>query len=112
MVFNSIDREQTGGITFGDFMDFLSVLTKGSEEEKILWSFQFYDVNRDGIISRDEMIKVSIMIISKGAFKYYSSVKGGGGPTPIAELGASGVLDQTADVILEYIIKKRDSLRN
>ena len=58
LVFNSIDREQTGGITFGDFMDFLSVLTKGSEEEKILWSFQFYDVNRDGIISRDEMIKV------------------------------------------------------
>ena len=59
LVFNSIDRDQTGGITFGDFMDFLSVLTKGSEEEKILWSFQFYDVNRDGIISRDEMIKVS-----------------------------------------------------
>ena len=58
LVFNSIDKEQTGGITFGDFMDFLSVLTKGSEEEKILWSFQFYDVNRDGIISRDEMIKV------------------------------------------------------
>eukprot|EP00092_Neocalanus_flemingeri_P002298 GFUD01002453.1.p1 GENE.GFUD01002453.1~~GFUD01002453.1.p1 ORF type:complete len:235 (+),score=54.74 GFUD01002453.1:42-746(+) len=59
LVFNSIDREQTGGITFGDFMDFLSVLTKGSEEEKILWSFEFYDVNRDGIISRDEMIKVT-----------------------------------------------------
>ena len=59
LVFNSIDCEQTGGITFGDFMDFLSTLTKGSEQEKILWSFQFYDVNRDGIISRDEMIKVS-----------------------------------------------------
>ena len=58
LVFNSIDCEQTGGITFGDFMDFLSTLTKGSEQENILWSFQFYDVNRDGIISRDEMIKV------------------------------------------------------
>ena len=42
-------------------MDFLSVLTKGSKQEKILWSFQFYDVNRDGIISRDEMIKVGFL---------------------------------------------------
>ena len=47
-----------GGITFGDFMDFLSSLSKGSEEEKIMWSFRFYDINKDGIISRDEMIKV------------------------------------------------------
>ena len=39
-------------------MDFLSSLSKGSEEEKILWSFRFYDINKDGIISRDEMIKV------------------------------------------------------
>ena len=48
-----------GGITFGDFMDFLSTLSKGSEKDKILWTFQFYDVNSDGCISRDEMMKVS-----------------------------------------------------
>ena len=53
-----VDRDNSGGITFGDFMDFLSSLSKGSEEEKILWSFRFYDINKDGIISRDEMIKV------------------------------------------------------
>ena len=53
-----IYRENTGGITFGDFMDFLSTLSKGSAQEKIYWSFKFYDVNKDGIISRDEMIKV------------------------------------------------------
>ena len=40
-------------------MDFLSVLSKGSERDKILWTFQFYDVNSDGCISRDEMIKVA-----------------------------------------------------
>lgn len=59
LVFNSIDKQKTGGITFGDFMDFLSVLSKGSERDKILWTFQFYDVNSDGCISRDEMIKVT-----------------------------------------------------
>ena len=58
-----VDRDNSGGITFGDFMDFLSSLSKGSEEEKILWSFRFYDINKDGIISRDEMIKVCDSII-------------------------------------------------
>ena len=51
-------RENTGGITFGDFMNFLSTLSKGTLQEKIYWSFRFYDVNKDGIISRDEMMKV------------------------------------------------------
>ena len=30
LVFQSIDREDTGWITFGDFMEFLSVICKGS----------------------------------------------------------------------------------
>jgi len=59
IVFRAIDKDRTGGITFGDFMDFLSVITKGTEREKILWSFQFFDINQDGKITREEMIKVS-----------------------------------------------------
>merc|ERR1711892_57864 len=59
LVFHSIDREDTGGITFGDFMEFLSVISKGSTEEKILWSFHFFDADRDGCISREEMVKVT-----------------------------------------------------
>ena len=58
LVFHSMDREDTGGITFGDFMEFLSVISKGSADEKILWSFHFYDADRDGAISREEMMKV------------------------------------------------------
>ena len=56
---NSNSRDNTGGITFGDFMEFLSVLSKGSTQDKIFWSFRFYDVNKDGIISRDELTKVA-----------------------------------------------------
>ena len=63
LVFIAIDRSKTGGITFGDFMEFLSLLTRGSTLDRILWSFEFYDVNRDGVISRDEMMKVSINYI-------------------------------------------------
>ena len=57
-MFRSIDQDNTGTVTFGDFMDFLSMLTKGSVEEKILWSFHFYDVNKDGFISKEEMVRV------------------------------------------------------
>ena len=58
LVFISIDQEDTGEITFGDFMTFLSMMSNGSVEEKIGWMFKFYDVNRDGVITRDEMMKV------------------------------------------------------
>ena len=55
-------RERTGGITFGDFMEFLSVISKGTTEDKLLWAFTFYDVNHDGVISKEEMIKVRTRI--------------------------------------------------
>ena len=48
----------TGGITFGDFMEFLSIMSKGTTQEKILWSFDFFDIDRNGYIERQEMIKV------------------------------------------------------
>ena len=68
LVFHSIDREDTGGITFGDFMEFLSVISKGSTEEKILWSFHFFDADRDGSISREEMVKVKYILSSMHTF--------------------------------------------
>jgi len=58
LVFAAIDRDGTGGITFGDFMEFLSVISKGSTRDKLLWAFTFYDVDNDGVISQEEMLKV------------------------------------------------------
>jgi len=58
LVFKCIDKEETGGITFGDFMEFLSIMSKGTTQEKILWSFDFFDIDRNGYIERQEMIKV------------------------------------------------------
>jgi len=51
-------REKTGGITFGNFMDFLSMISKGSTLDKLKWAFTFYDVDHDGFITLDEMFKV------------------------------------------------------
>jgi len=75
LVFTNIDRENTGTITFGDFMDFLSVLTNGSTYDKLQWSFQFYDLNKDGKIEKEEMIKVTESIfdlMGKGGVDFSS----------------------------------------
>merc|ERR1711997_315859 len=58
LVFKCIDRGETGGITFGDFMGFLSIMSKGTTEEKIMWSFDFLDLDRNGFIEKQEMLKV------------------------------------------------------
>ena len=56
LIFNF--RERTGGITFGDFMEFLSVISKGTTMDKLSWAFTFYDVDNDGVITKEEMLKV------------------------------------------------------
>ena len=36
----------------------LSVLARGTIHEKLLWAFNLYDVNGDGVITRDEMMDI------------------------------------------------------
>ena len=37
----------------------LSLLLRGSEEDRIKWTFRLYDINGDGFISREEMEDVA-----------------------------------------------------
>ena len=39
-------------------MEFLSVISKGTTHDKLSWAFTFYDVDNDGVISKEEMLKV------------------------------------------------------
>lgn len=41
-----------------EFVQGLSVLSRGSVEEKLQWTFQLYDINGDGYITRDEMTDI------------------------------------------------------
>ena len=36
----------------------LSVLARGTLHEKLQWAFSLYDINGDGIITREEMIDI------------------------------------------------------
>ena len=40
-------------------MEFLSVISKGTPQDKLMWAFTFYDLDKDGVISKDEMLKVT-----------------------------------------------------
>lgn len=41
-----------------EFVLNLSILSRGTLDEKLEWTFQLYDVNGDGFISKDEMTEV------------------------------------------------------
>ena len=62
IVFNCIDTNKCGKITFDDFMSFISSVQLSSQDDKISLSFLFYDLNRDGVITQEEMLKVSFQI--------------------------------------------------
>jgi len=46
------------------------MITKGSTFDKLSWAFTFYDVDNDGLISIDEMLKV---LFQKKLAKSFSS---------------------------------------
>ncbi len=41
-----------------DFVTGLSVLARGTLPEKLQWAFSLYDINGDGIITKDEMTDI------------------------------------------------------
>lgn len=43
---------------FQDFVQNLSVLSRGSLDEKLRWAFTLYDINGDGCITREEMTDI------------------------------------------------------
>ncbi|XP_072768472.1 A-type potassium channel modulatory protein KCNIP1-like isoform X3 [Nerophis lumbriciformis] len=57
-LFNAFDSAQTGSIKFEDFVTALSILLRGSITEKLQWTFNLYDINRDGYINKEEMTDI------------------------------------------------------
>jgi len=57
-VFSVYDKNGDGVIDFKECVAFLSVLAKGTQEEKIEFSFHLYDENGDGRITKLEFRKM------------------------------------------------------
>ncbi|XP_038214260.1 Kv channel-interacting protein 4-like [Zerene cesonia] len=57
-VFNTLDQDRSGLLSFEEFVTGLSVLSRGTIEEKLRWTFSLYDINGDGYITKEEMTEI------------------------------------------------------
>uniref|UniRef100_A0A8C4P3W4 Calsenilin-like n=1 Tax=Dromaius novaehollandiae TaxID=8790 RepID=A0A8C4P3W4_DRONO len=57
-LFKAFDVDGNGAICFQDFVVGLSVLLRGTVREKLRWAFNLYDINKDGCITREEMLQI------------------------------------------------------
>lgn len=61
-MFSETLRNNGGVITFNEYAMALSVLCRGSTQEKLEWIFRLYDTNQDGKITLDEVTQISTAI--------------------------------------------------
>eukprot|EP00061_Rhincodon_typus_P015882 g43808.t1 len=52
-LFNAFDTDHNGSVSFENFVTGLSVILRGSIEDKLSWAFNLYDLNKDGCITRE-----------------------------------------------------------
>nr|XP_028596908.1 calsenilin isoform X5 [Podarcis muralis] len=57
-LFNAFDVDRNGAIRFEDFVIGLSILLRGTVHEKLKWAFNLYDINKDGYITKEEMLAI------------------------------------------------------
>nr|XP_034969484.1 Kv channel-interacting protein 4-like [Zootoca vivipara] len=57
-LFNAFDTDHNGSVSFEDFVMGLSILLRGTVQEKLNWAFNLYDINKDGCITKEEMLDI------------------------------------------------------
>ncbi|KAG8134795.1 hypothetical protein E2320_007873 [Naja naja] len=57
-LFNAFDTDHNGCVSFEDFVMGLSILLRGTVQEKLNWAFNLYDINKDGCITKEEMLDI------------------------------------------------------
>eukprot|EP01105_Mastigella_eilhardi_P023219 TRINITY_DN5817_c0_g1_i2.p1 TRINITY_DN5817_c0_g1~~TRINITY_DN5817_c0_g1_i2.p1 ORF type:complete len:279 (-),score=79.15 TRINITY_DN5817_c0_g1_i2:51-887(-) len=57
-IFNKFDTDRSGSIDFSEFVKGMSVMTRGTAEEKLEAAFRMYDLDGSGSISREEFLKI------------------------------------------------------
>ncbi|XP_046890388.1 guanylyl cyclase inhibitory protein [Hypomesus transpacificus] len=57
-IFRTLDNNGDGVVDFKEYVTAISMLTQGSAVEKLRWSFKLYDKDKDGAITRGEMLDI------------------------------------------------------
>ncbi|XP_055341224.1 calsenilin-like isoform X3 [Paramacrobiotus metropolitanus] len=61
-VFQCMDHDMDGNVNFEEFVVMMSVLSRGSLDEKLQWIFNLYDVNGDGQVTLEAMLTIGTSI--------------------------------------------------
>lgn len=57
-VFKQYDSDGNGTIDFDEFMTTLSVASRGTTDEKLLWAFKLYDKDSNGFLVESEVVDI------------------------------------------------------
>ncbi|XP_008300999.1 guanylyl cyclase inhibitory protein [Stegastes partitus] len=57
-IFRTLDNNGDGVVDFREYVVAISMLIEGSAVEKLCWSFKLYDKDRDGAITKGEMLEI------------------------------------------------------
>ncbi|XP_069610166.1 A-type potassium channel modulatory protein KCNIP2 isoform X4 [Ranitomeya imitator] len=57
-LFNAFDTDHNGSVSFEDFVAGLSIILRGTIDDKLNWAFNLYDLNKDGCITKEEMMDI------------------------------------------------------
>ncbi|XP_016355773.1 Kv channel-interacting protein 2 [Sinocyclocheilus anshuiensis] len=57
-LFEAFDTNRNGCLSFKEFVAGLSLILRGSIYDRLNWVFNFYDLDKDGFITREEMMKI------------------------------------------------------
>ncbi|KAH0504471.1 Kv channel-interacting protein 2 [Microtus ochrogaster] len=52
-LFNAFDTNHDGSVSFEDFVAGLSVILRGTIDDRLNWAFNLYDLNKDGCITKE-----------------------------------------------------------
>ncbi|KAF4105385.1 hypothetical protein G5714_013047 [Onychostoma macrolepis] len=73
-LFEAFDTNMNGCLSFKEFVAGLSLILRGSIYDRLNWAFNFYDLDKDGFITREEMMKIMESIYNLMGKYVYPSI--------------------------------------
>ena len=95
-IFASFDQNNDGQVCFRELITSLSLVMKGTGEEKLRWLFSIYDLDNDGRITLDEVLDA--------VESMYATTEG-----RMTGMGAAQIALRTAEVEHMFKIVDKDS---